>query len=59
MTTLDFPLRKKNNQKISMITCYDSTFAKLVSNSDIDCILIGDSCSMKALFRHGIDRFIT
>lgn len=46
MTTLDFPLRKKNNQKISMITCYDSTFAKLVSNSDIDCILIGDSCSM-------------
>ena len=29
-----------------MITCYDSTFAKLVQSSSVDCILIGDSCSM-------------
>ena len=29
-----------------MITCYDATFAKLIDETDIDCILIGDSCSM-------------
>lgn len=46
MTTLDFSTRKKENRKISMITCYDSTFAKLVNSSDIDCILIGDSLAM-------------
>lgn len=26
-----------------MITCYDYTFARLVAESDIDCILVGDS----------------
>ena len=46
MTILDFSERKQNHQKISMITCYDASFAKLVNNSKIDCILIGDSCSM-------------
>lgn len=34
---------KKNNRKISMITCYDSAFAKLVDRCDIDAILVGDS----------------
>lgn len=29
-----------------MITCYDATFARIVDQTDIDCILIGDSCSM-------------
>lgn len=46
MTVLDFFERKKNNQKISMVTCYDSTFAKIVDESDVDTILIGDSCAM-------------
>lgn len=46
MTTLDFLKAKKENKKISMITCYDSTFAGIVNESDIDCILIGDSCAM-------------
>lgn len=46
MTSLDFSIRKKENQKISMVTCYDSTFAKLVNDSNVDCILIGDSCAM-------------
>lgn len=46
MTTLDFLKAKQENRKISMITCYDATFAKLIDETDIDCILIGDSCSM-------------
>lgn len=46
MTTLDFLKAKQENRKISMITCYDATFAKLIDQTDIDCILIGDSCSM-------------
>ena len=46
MTTLDFPKWKSENRKISMVTCYDSTFARIINDSDIDCILIGDSASM-------------
>lgn len=46
MTSLDFAVRKNQNQKISMVTCYDATFAKLVNQSNIDCILIGDSLAM-------------
>lgn len=26
-----------------MVTCYDSTFAKILAESDVDCILVGDS----------------
>ncbi len=52
MTTLDFFARKKAGQKISMVTCYDATFAKLVNHSPIDTILIGDSCAMTM---HGYD----
>lgn len=46
MTTLDFLKFKKEHRKISMITCYDSSFAKIVNDSEIDSILIGDSCAM-------------
>ncbi len=37
---------KKQGEKISMITCYDYTMAKLVSRSGIDVILVGDSGGM-------------
>ena len=35
--------------KISMITCYDYSFAKILSKSNIDAILVGDSlgCTMQ------------
>jgi len=46
MTTLDFSSYKKEGKKISMITCYDSTFAKIIDKTNIDTILIGDSCAM-------------
>jgi 3-methyl-2-oxobutanoate hydroxymethyltransferase len=37
---------KGARRSISMVTCYDSTFAKLVSRSKIDCLLVGDSVAM-------------
>ncbi|WP_413585522.1 3-methyl-2-oxobutanoate hydroxymethyltransferase [Bdellovibrio sp. HCB274] len=40
---LDFQEKKNQKQKISMITCYDYTFATIVADSNIDCILVGDS----------------
>jgi 3-methyl-2-oxobutanoate hydroxymethyltransferase len=30
-------------RKISMVTCYDSSFARLVEKSDVDMVLVGDS----------------
>lgn len=32
-----------NGQPITMVTCYDATFARLVEKAEIDCILVGDS----------------
>lgn len=36
---------KKNDQKISMLTAYDYTMAKIVDGAGIDVILVGDSAS--------------
>lgn len=45
-TILDFQAKKSEGKKISMITCYDYSFAKILSASEIDCILVGDSLAM-------------
>lgn len=37
---------KKGKEKITMITCYDASFARLVEKSGIDCVLVGDSLGM-------------
>ncbi len=52
MNILDFKQMKEDDNNISMITCYDFTSAKIVANSDIDCILVGDS---SAMVMHGED----
>ncbi|MCL4154213.1 UNVERIFIED_CONTAM: hypothetical protein GTU68_059593 [Idotea baltica] len=36
---------KGRGEKISMLTCYDFTFAKLVDDAGIDVVLVGDSAS--------------
>ena len=36
---------KENKEKISMLTSYDYTLAKIVDNAGIDVILVGDSAS--------------
>ncbi|MBV9575405.1 MAG: 3-methyl-2-oxobutanoate hydroxymethyltransferase [Gammaproteobacteria bacterium] len=46
MNVFDFAKKKQQNEKISMITCYDYTSARLVSQTSIDCLLIGDSVAM-------------
>jgi len=42
MSITDF----KKGKSISMVTCYDYTFAKILNKTDIDCVLVGDSVSM-------------
>ena len=46
MNVNDFKIKKNNSQKVSVITCYDYTFARIIDNTDIDCVLVGDSGSM-------------
>jgi len=43
---LEFQDRKTKKQKISMVTCYDYSFAKILAESPVDCLLVGDSLSM-------------
>ena len=45
-SVLDFAKLKEAGQKISMITCYDYTSARIVNGSTVDCILVGDSLAM-------------
>jgi 3-methyl-2-oxobutanoate hydroxymethyltransferase len=45
-SVLDFGKMKSQNQKISMVTCYDYSSAKIVGASNVDCILVGDSLAM-------------
>jgi len=40
---------KRNKEKIVMVTCYDATMAKIMSNSNIDMFLVGDSVGMTKL----------
>lgn len=39
----DFARAKKEKSPISMVTCYDYAFARLVEQTDVDVVLIGDS----------------
>lgn len=46
MNILEFQERKRQGKKISMVTCYDYTFARLLNESAVDTILVGDSGAM-------------
>jgi 3-methyl-2-oxobutanoate hydroxymethyltransferase len=46
MSSSDFIRAKIEGRKLSMVTCYDYTFARLLSGSRIDGILVGDSAAM-------------
>ena len=45
ITTKTLVDMKKNGEKISMLTAYDFTMARIVDRSGIDVILVGDSAS--------------
>lgn len=45
ITTKTLVDMKQNGEKISMLTAYDYTMAKIVDGSGIDVVLVGDSAS--------------
>ena len=45
-SAIDFRRAKTERRKLSMITCYDYTFARLLSKTPVDGILVGDSAGM-------------
>jgi 3-methyl-2-oxobutanoate hydroxymethyltransferase len=46
MSSSDFLRAKVEGRRLSMVTCYDYTFARLVAQSAVDGILVGDSAAM-------------
>ena len=40
---LEFQSEKNKSEKITMITCYDYSFSKIINASNIDVVLVGDS----------------
>lgn len=42
----DFKQKKQDQQKICMMTCYDYPSARTIAESEIDCVLVGDSVAM-------------
>jgi 3-methyl-2-oxobutanoate hydroxymethyltransferase len=42
----DFEVMKKSSDLITMVTCYDFTFAKILNHSNVDILLVGDSGAM-------------
>lgn len=48
-TSVTFKESKKNGEKLSMLTAYDYTTAKLLDESGVDSILVGDSLGMVVL----------
>ncbi|MCK5073041.1 MAG: 3-methyl-2-oxobutanoate hydroxymethyltransferase [Bacteriovoracaceae bacterium] len=46
MQVNDFKRYKKLNKKISMVTCYDYSMAKILAKTEVNCLLVGDSVAM-------------
>ena len=38
--------QKNSETRITMLTCYDATFARLLDDAQVDCLLVGDSLGM-------------
>jgi 3-methyl-2-oxobutanoate hydroxymethyltransferase len=51
----DFKRKKQEQQKIAMLTCYDYPSACTIAESNVDCVLVGDSVAMAV---HGHDNTI-
>lgn len=55
MKIQDFKRKKQEQQKITMLTCYDYPSACTIAESNIDCVLVGDSVAMAV---HGYENTI-
>jgi 3-methyl-2-oxobutanoate hydroxymethyltransferase len=49
ITIVDLLDAKRNNQKIAAISCYDYTTSRLISQTDVQMILVGDSAAQVVL----------
>ncbi|MEM0015897.1 MAG: 3-methyl-2-oxobutanoate hydroxymethyltransferase [Saccharolobus sp.] len=49
VTIRDFLKKKTSKEKITMLTAYDYPMAKIISNTELDGILVGDSLGMVVL----------
>jgi 3-methyl-2-oxobutanoate hydroxymethyltransferase len=45
-TVLDLQRMKTDNRKIAMVTAYDYSMARIVDQTEVDCVLVGDSLGM-------------
>ncbi len=45
-SVLDFAAAKAAGRRISMVTCYDAGFARVLEASSVDALLVGDSAAM-------------
>ncbi len=54
-TVLDFGKMKSSGEPISVVTCYDTWSARIISDTPVDAVLVGDSASM---VMHGFDSTI-
>lgn len=45
-TIQGFQIMKNEKKKISLVTCYDYWSARIIDESDIDAVLVGDSAAM-------------
>jgi 3-methyl-2-oxobutanoate hydroxymethyltransferase len=43
---LEFAAAKAAGRRISMVTCYDASLARVLEASAVDCLLVGDSAAM-------------
>ena len=46
MNIFDFYKKKISGDKISFMTCYDYTSARILASTSIDCLLVGDTLAM-------------
>jgi 3-methyl-2-oxobutanoate hydroxymethyltransferase len=46
MNVLDFKKMKQENRPLTMVTCYDYWSARIIEESEVDLVLVGDSVSM-------------
>jgi 3-methyl-2-oxobutanoate hydroxymethyltransferase len=49
LTVRDILAKKQGNEKITMLTAYDASFARLLDQAGIDILLVGDSLGMVVL----------
>lgn len=49
MTTLRLQEKKQKREKITVLTCYDYSMAKILDEAEVDVLLVGDSLGMVLL----------